>query len=542
MKSGLLFGGRYRLREQLGHGGMSEVWRAEDDVLGREVAVKVLTAPPATDPGVLRLLRAEARAAARLRHAMIVEVYDYGESLHHGDAMPYVVMELVDGRTLAELLSGGPVPWRLSVLVGAQVAAALAAAHAQGVVHRDVKPGNVMVTSSGVKLVDFGISAAVGEMDGADGHLLGTPAYLAPERLAGGPVRPATDVYALGLLLYRSLAGRMPWQASTTTQMLKAHRYSDPAPLPAVAGLPHEVAVIVRRCLAKEPGSRPTAHQVAEVLGGVAGLPPSTLLQSAAAPQVRDGGRGTWRRRAGASLAPGRRKAAVAGAMAAVIAAGLAAWAIDDPENAAPTVTAVGEAGCEIRYARRSAASGGTSTFITVLNTGRTQMRPWRLTLVLPRDQRLVRGWSATWRQQGSTLEAAGALLPAGSSATTGFETADAHSPVPPMSFTLNDIPCRTATPRQISTPLRPTSAGKPARTVINGPELPEPGKKRPKIAAAPEPTTKTRTPTRTPARTKVATKSGAKAKDHKKPSVKTKTKMKTRKNKAKNKKNKNKG
>ena len=115
------------------------------------------------------------------------------------------------------------------MLIGAQVAAALAAAHARGIVHRDVKPSNVMVTTDGVKLVDFGISATVGEADGIGGEVFGTPAYLAPERLGGGIVRPATDVYALGLLLYLALAGHLPWQASTTTQMLTAHRYLDPA-------------------------------------------------------------------------------------------------------------------------------------------------------------------------------------------------------------------------------------------------------------------------------------------------------------------------
>jgi serine/threonine-protein kinase len=120
-----------------------------------------------------------------------------------------------------------------------------------------------MVTASGVKLVDFGISAATGEPDGRPGLILGTPAYLAPERLTGGIVRPATDVYALGLLLYLMLAGRLPWQASTTTQMLRAHRYQEPAPLPAVPDLPDEIARWCRQCLAKQPADRPSASAVA---------------------------------------------------------------------------------------------------------------------------------------------------------------------------------------------------------------------------------------------------------------------------------------
>jgi serine/threonine-protein kinase len=170
---GLLIGERYRLRERLGHGGMSVMWRATDDVLGREVAVKVLAPQLATDTELLRRLRAEARTAAGLRHTNVVAVYDYGETTDGPHTLPFVVMELVDGRTLTDLLCGGPLPWRLAVLICTQVAAALAAAHVRGVVHRDVKPGNVMVSAGGVKLVDFGISAAVGEMDGTDGQVLG---------------------------------------------------------------------------------------------------------------------------------------------------------------------------------------------------------------------------------------------------------------------------------------------------------------------------------------------------------------------------------
>ncbi|MDI6103974.1 protein kinase [Actinoplanes sp. NEAU-A12] len=357
MESGFLIGGRYRLRERLGHGGMSVVWRADDDVLGREVAVKVLSERLAADPAVLRQILAEARAAAGLRHSMVVEVYDYGETSYRGRVLPYVVMELVDGRTMAELLSGNRIPWRLAVLICAQVAAALAAAHARGVVHRDVKPGNVMVTSSGVKLVDFGISAAAGEQDGADGQLLGTPAYLAPERIDGGPVRPETDVYAVGLLLYLSLAGRMPWQASTTTQMLKAHYYLEPAPMPAVPGLPSEVARLVPRCLAKNPDDRPDAAEIAEVLGDIAGLPPATLLTAAAATETvavprRWRGRAVARASTRAVRVPGgRRTLAAAGVAAAVAAAGLTVWTGGDPRVPPPAAAGSAQGACAVEPA-----------------------------------------------------------------------------------------------------------------------------------------------------------------------------------------------
>jgi serine/threonine-protein kinase len=265
---------RYRLRERLGVGGMSEVWRAHDQVLARDVAVKVLAPGAPADPQRPARIRLEARAAAGLRHPNIVEVYDYGEATDGaGQARPYVVMELVEGPTLDDLLKNRALPWAAATRICAQVAAALAAAHARGVVHRDVKPGNVMVTPDGVKLVDFGISAAAGAVDETDGEVLGTPAYLAPERLDGGPVRVATDVYALGLLLYRALAGRLPWTGSTVTQMVGNHLYVDPAPLPRIAGLPSRVAELVRRCLAKRPQDRPTAAEAARILGAAVGQP-----------------------------------------------------------------------------------------------------------------------------------------------------------------------------------------------------------------------------------------------------------------------------
>lgn len=300
---------------------MSVVWRADDDVLGREVAVKVLSAVLADDPQQRRLIRDEARTAARLRHAHVVAVYDYGDFTDGGRTLSYVVMELADGRTLAQMLSGGRLPWKVATLVGAQVAAALAAAHADGIVHRDVKPANVMVTSAGVKLVDFGISAAIGAFDGNDGQLVGTPAYLAPERIKGGPVRPATDVYALGVLMYLALAGRMPWDASTVTQMVRAHVFAKPAPLPAIPGLPPAVARIVSRCLAKRPADRPSAIEVSDVLGEVAGLPSAALLRSVSAPTVTLPPARTRR--------PGRAVLIAAGVVTGMIGAGGVWWAGD---------------------------------------------------------------------------------------------------------------------------------------------------------------------------------------------------------------------
>ncbi len=273
-----LLAGRYRLVERLGAGGMSVVWRGFDEVLGRQVAVKVLPRAMSADPSFRRRLRAEAQAAARLSHPHITNVYDYGEATPAagGTPMPFVVMELIDGESLAAILDRARVlPWPAAVRICADVAAALAAAHARGIVHRDVTPANVMLTAAGAKVVDFGISALIGENDiDPDGSLLGTPAYLAPERLVGGQVSPATDVYAVGLLLYRSLIGQLPWDVGTTTALLRAHQYTEPDPLPAVEGLPPAVSALVGRCLEKLPDDRPSSAELAHVLAGIAAEAP----------------------------------------------------------------------------------------------------------------------------------------------------------------------------------------------------------------------------------------------------------------------------
>ena len=273
----LRIAGRYRLVEKLGTGGMSEVWRGYDETLGRPVAVKVLSPRLAADQAFRDRLRQEALAAARLSHPHITGIFDFGESpLDDRLTVPYVVMELNDGESVsARIARQGPLIWRDAVIVAVEVASALATAHARGVVHRDVTPANVMLTGAGAKVVDFGISAIVGQRDAApDGSLLGTPAYLAPERLGGAQVSAATDVYALGLLLYRTLTGRLPWPAETTAEALRAHLYADPEPLPTFAGMPAGVAELCLRCLAKCPADRPAAAEVARQLAAAVGVQP----------------------------------------------------------------------------------------------------------------------------------------------------------------------------------------------------------------------------------------------------------------------------
>jgi Protein kinase domain len=269
-----VLGNRYRLVDRIGKGGMGVVWRAYDEVLDRRVAVKVLAADFVKDADFRHRVLAEARAAGRLNHPHIAAVYDYGESTtDSGDPVPYLVMELLNGPSLEQRLSrGSTFTVEQALGICAEVASALAAGHAHGLVHRDVKPGNVMLTPRGAKVVDFGLAAVAGELEDHGPIMLGTPAYLAPERLSGHPVVAATDVYALGLLLYRLLAGRLPWTAETTTQMLDAHVYQEPEPLPRLAGVPPVVSDLIRRCLAKEPEKRPPSSEMTVTLAQAAGI------------------------------------------------------------------------------------------------------------------------------------------------------------------------------------------------------------------------------------------------------------------------------
>ncbi|MEV4658582.1 serine/threonine-protein kinase [Micromonospora sp. NPDC049301] len=276
---------RYVLHERIGLGGMSEVWRADDEVLGRPVAVKVLAGQLATDPQLRATIQREARAAARLTHPHVTQVYDYGEAtLAGGAVVPYLVMELVEGHNLADRLRTGPLPWPEAVRVAGQMAAALAAAHRIGVVHRDVKPGNVMLTDTGAKVLDFGIAALGGPhhpLGGQAGEpLMGTPAYFAPERLTAGPPDPASDVYALGALLYRTLSGQAPLPVQSWEDALEVHRRGTPVPPLRVPGLPADIAELTVACLAADPARRPTAAQLATRFGaGQPVEPPTELLR-----------------------------------------------------------------------------------------------------------------------------------------------------------------------------------------------------------------------------------------------------------------------
>ena len=266
-----VLGGRYRLLDQIGVGGLAPVWRAHDEVLDRTVAVKLLTTEDSHDADEFGRAQNEARCAARLAHPNVAGVYDFGTSRRGSRGAAYVVMELVEGPLLVDYLRGGPLNWRFAVRICAEVCAGLAAAHAHGIVHRDLKPGNVVLAQTGAKILDFGIAARVGDPDWhTDGTVAGTAAYMAPERQTGAAVAPPLDMYSVGVLLYRNLTARLPWEVDDEG-LWHAHRALSPTPLPPIAGLAPEAAEICLACLDKRPEARPTAVAAALILAASVG-------------------------------------------------------------------------------------------------------------------------------------------------------------------------------------------------------------------------------------------------------------------------------
>src|SRR5215469_11970981 len=253
-----VLGGRYVLGEVLGVGGMATVWRAADRVLGREVAVKVLSPQFAADPGFLARFEREARHAAPLAHPRLVTVFDCGID---GSA-PFIVMELVDGRTLRQVLDqSGPLPPGQAVAIAAGVCEGLEVAHEAGLVHRDIKPANIALACGEVKVLDFGIARADGTAGGTRTlGVLGTAAYLSPEQASGGPAGPQSDLYSLGCVLFEMLTGTPPFTADSAVGLAYRHVHDDPGPPSArQPGVPAPLDVITTRLLAKDPAARPAS-------------------------------------------------------------------------------------------------------------------------------------------------------------------------------------------------------------------------------------------------------------------------------------------
>jgi eukaryotic-like serine/threonine-protein kinase len=296
-RTGLILDDRYQLNEPIAAGGVGQVWRAADLLLDRPVAVKLLRPEYADHPETLERFRAEAKHAGSLTHPCIARIYDYSNS---GPTVPpYLVMEFVNGPSLADVLAADTVDPVLALDVVAQAAAGLDAAHRSGLVHRDIKPGNILIGEDGlVKVTDFGIAHAAGSAPiTGPGVVMGTTQYMAPERIAGAPATPASDLYSLGILIYECLTGLPPYDGGTA-EVMAGHLYLPLPPLPA--GVPPELDELIARLTAKDPAARladaaelaTTARRLRDMLAAERGLtiPDADASRSGAAPVLAEAG------------------------------------------------------------------------------------------------------------------------------------------------------------------------------------------------------------------------------------------------------------
>lgn len=349
--AGLTFGGRYELQSRIAIGGMGEVWQATDLVIGRQVAIKILKDEYLGDPGFLERFRAEARHAALVNHEGIANVFDYGEE----EGSAYLVMELVPGEALSTILEREHVLSTDKVLdIVAQTAGALQAAHAAGLVHRDIKPGNLLITPDGrVKITDFGIARIADQVPlTATGQVMGTVQYLSPEQASGHPASPTTDIYSLGIVAYEALAGRRPFTGESQVAIAMAQINETPPDLPVTVSEP--VRNLVYASIAKNPADRP---QSAAHLG-----------------------------RAATALRRGDVQAAAAAVPAVLGAAGLTAATMLMPQQGATAATTVLPSAAG-GYAAGSAAgvgAGGMATTETVDEEAAERKRsPWTWPLIV---------------------------------------------------------------------------------------------------------------------------------------------------------------
>ena len=251
---GKIYGGRYRLESLVATGGMGEVWQAHDEIILRSVAIKILKQEYMSDPGFLERFRTEARLAAMVNHEGIANVFDYGED--SGSA--YLVMELVPGESLAKILEREKfLPGERVLDIISQTARALQAAHESGMVHRDIKPGNLLITPDNqVKITDFGIARVADQVSlTATGQVMGTVQYLAPEQATGKGSSPSTDIYSLGIVAYEAVAGKRPFTGASQMEIAMAQINDLPPALPDNVAKP--IADLILKCLEKKPGARP---------------------------------------------------------------------------------------------------------------------------------------------------------------------------------------------------------------------------------------------------------------------------------------------
>ncbi|MFP5417130.1 MAG: serine/threonine-protein kinase [Actinomycetes bacterium] len=278
LRPGVVLSERYRLIAHVASGGMGQVWEAFDDVLERRVALKVMHPSTQDEIALAERFRDEARFAAQLAHPNIVTVHDYVDF----DGLSYLVMEFVDGPTLAALLARGPLPPADVRSIMVELASALALAHEAGIIHRDIKPANVLMPEAGAKLMDFGIARSIdADSRTMTGQVLGTAHYLSPEQALGQEVGPASDVYGLGVLAHEMLTATKLFDRGSPIATALAHVQEAPPPLPS--GTPPDLESVITACLAKEPAERPSAALLVRLLA------PSVVgVAVEAAPQEAD--------------------------------------------------------------------------------------------------------------------------------------------------------------------------------------------------------------------------------------------------------------
>jgi tRNA A-37 threonylcarbamoyl transferase component Bud32 len=313
---GTTIAGRYLVDEVIGEGGMATVYRARQARLDRACAIKVLSRVLASDETIRERFRREAKNTQMLAHPNVVEIYDYGETV---DGTPFMVMQLLDGQTLADMLRGGPLPTRRVIADMIQMARGIARAHDLGVVHRDLKPENVFVCRRAdgtdlIKLLDFGIARSRDDPSlTAVGELFGTPQYMAPERVTAGEAGPSVDLYALGVIFYEAVTGKLPFEAADATSFLVKHMKERPrAPRAVDPGVPPKLDALVMQLLEKDPRARPVdAHRVEQDLLALAAvlnapIPPDAdkdpeSIESAVFPRPQAGAEvaGDWAARLG---------------------------------------------------------------------------------------------------------------------------------------------------------------------------------------------------------------------------------------------------
>jgi serine/threonine protein kinase len=426
-EQGEIIAGRYRLMSSIGHGSMGVVWQARDEQLGRVIALKFLNADRRSPDAVAQMLR-EGRVAGRLRHPHAISVHEVVEH----DGKPCLVLEYLPSRSLAALIAErGALPPGVVADVGRQIAAALAAAHAEGIVHRDVSTFNVLIADDGIaKITDFGIARAVGEGTVTDARLIvGTPAFLAPEVAAGEAATFASDVFSLGATLYAALEGTPPFGLDENPYALLQRVVRAEVEPPRSGGPLGEVLL---RLLHRDAAGRPTMAEAHKLLAAVAeGLPLPVQ-------PPKSGTRLLFVRR----HRPRQVIAMVAGA-AVLVAGGVVIGTVVQGDRSgsaqtnSTTTTTTTTAGCEARYEVTNSWPGGYQAEVTVRNTGPRGLTGWTVTWQQPAGHTIGNLWNGTLAQNATavTVTNAGhnAVLPIGGTTAFGFVAAGPEPARPAM-------------------------------------------------------------------------------------------------------------